>query len=188
MNRRYEPSYRYDTHREKPKVEGLKVEWIRTIEPEAFYACRRLRRSGLLELYSMQVYEINLSRCDPGTNARRLATVNPEQLSDQLDIDIEKAVEIVSRAKGLFDHCKKCLVRKKAVGKVGWGGPDVCSLVRALLALECGFYKMSITEQDYTCSFCEENIIRGRWHANIIQFGYEPLRLCWRCLMPDERG
>lgn len=153
MSRRYSPMNRYDTHRERPKVEGLKVEWIKTVEPEAVFACRRLRRNGLLHLYSMQVYEINLKRCDPGS-----------------------------------EHCKRCLVRKKSVEKVGWGGPDVCSLVMALLVLECGFYKMSVAEVDHSCSFCEEKIIRGHWHSNIVQFGYEPLRLCLRCLLPDERG
>ncbi len=190
MSRRYDShSYRYDSHRESPKVEGLKVKWIETIDSEAFYDCRKLRRSGLLNLYSMQVYEINLKRCNPDfADPRQLANASPEHLSDELNVSVEEAEDIVVKAKVLVHHCKRCLVRKKAVEKVGWGGPDVCSLVRALLALECGFYKMSIAEKDYTCSFCREDIIRGRWHSHVVQFGYEPLRLCLRCLMPDERG
>ncbi len=189
MSRRYDShSYRYDSHRESPKVEGLKVEWVKVLPFDGIRAYRKLRRSGLLELYSMQVYEINLERCDPATNSRQLANASAEQLSDQLSISVEKAEDMVVKAKVRVHHCKRCLVRKKAVEKGGWGGPDACSLVRVLLALECGFYKMSIAEEDYACSFCGEDVIRGRWHSNIVQFGYEPLRLCLRCLMPDERG
>ena len=133
-----------------PTVEGLNVAWVKELTPEHITAYRKLRRSGLLQLYSMQVYEVNLGRCVPGS-----------------------------------EYCSRCLVRKEEE-KMGWGGPIACSLVRALLAVEFGFYKMSIADSEDQCSLCGGTIKKGHWYSSVLQFGYEPLKLCLRCLMPDE--
>ena len=146
--------YRLDNaSADRLKVEDLNVEWVKELTPDQFADYRRLRRNGLLHLYSMQVYEVNVERCVPGS-----------------------------------EHCSKCLVRKKGVEKTGWGGPVACSLVRALLAIECGFYKMSHADSVLQCSLCGDMIRRGHWHSSVLQFGYDPLKLCLRCLMPDEFG
>ena len=138
---------------DRPRIEDLNVEWVKELAPEHIPDYRRLRRSGLLQLYSMQVYEVNVGRCAPGS-----------------------------------EHCSKCLVRKKGVEKTGWGGPVACSLVRALLAIENGFYKMSHADSVLQCSLCGDMISGGHWHSSVLQFGYDPLRRCLRCLMPDEFG
>jgi len=138
---------------ERPKVEDLNVQWVKEITPEEIAAYRRRRKSGLLQLYSMQVYEVNLGRCVPGS-----------------------------------EHCSRCLVRRTEEKQTGWGGPVACSLVRALLAVEYGFYKMSIADSELQCSLCGSTIRRGQWHSSVLQFGYAPLKLCLRCLMPDEDG
>jgi hypothetical protein len=145
--------YKFDGFKEKPKVENLNVEWVKTVHPDTIAAYRKLRKSSLLQLYSMQVYEINRNKCVPDS-----------------------------------DYCMKCLVRKKEDEMVGWGGPVGCSLVRALLAVEFGFYKMSMAQEDMICSLCGGEIKKGQWHSSVIQFGYDPLKLCLRCLMPDEYG
>ena len=136
---------------ERPKVENLNVYWVKELTPEHIAVYRRRRRSGLLQLYSMQVYEVNVGRCVPGS-----------------------------------EYCSRCLVRKKEEEKTGWGGPIACSLVRALLAIENGFYKMSIADSEDQCSLCGGTIKKGHWYSSVLQFGYEPLKLCLRCLMPDE--
>jgi len=137
---------------DRPKVENLNVAWVKELTPEHIAAYRRLRRTGLLELYSMQIYEVNTGRCAPGS-----------------------------------EHCSKCLVRKKEVEKTGWGGPVACNLVRALLAIENGFYKMSLADSwELKCSLCGDMINGGHWHSSVLQFGSDPLKLCLRCLMPDE--
>lgn len=143
--------YKLDNIIDRPKVEKLNVAWVKELTPDQIADYRRLRRSGLLHLYSMQVYEVNTGRCVPGS-----------------------------------EYCSKCLVRKKGVKKTGWGGPHACNLTRALLAVENGFYKMSHAESSLTCSLCGAPIRRGHWHSSVLQFGYEPLKLCLRCLMPDE--
>jgi hypothetical protein len=143
--------YKLDNIMESPKVENLDVAWIRELTPGQIAEYRRLRRSGLLQLYSMQVYEVNIGRCVPGS-----------------------------------EGCSRCLVRKKGVEKTGWGGPHACSLTRALLAVEYGFYKMSLADSGLQCSLCGDTIRRGHWHSSVLQFGYDPLKLCLRCLMPDE--
>ena len=136
---------------ERLKVENLNVQWVKELTPEQIAAYRQRRRSGLLQLYSMQVYETNRGKCVPGS-----------------------------------EYCSKCLVRKTGEKKIGLGGPVACSLVRALLAVEYGFYKMSVADSELQCSLCGSTIRRGQWHSSVLQFGYEPLKLCLRCLMPDE--
>jgi len=136
---------------ERSKVEKLNVPWVKELTPEEVAAYRRRRRSGLLELYSMQVYEVNLGRCVPGSEC-----------------------------------CSRCLVGKTGEKQTGWSGPVACSLVRALLAVEYGFYKMSVADSELQCSLCEGMIRKGGWYSSVLQFGYEPLKLCLRCLMPDE--
>ena len=145
--------YKLDNIMDKATVESLTVSWVKELTPEHIAAYRRLRRSGLLQLFSMQIYEINMGRCAPGS-----------------------------------EYCSKCLVGKKGVEKTGWGGPVACSLVRALLAVECGFYNMSQADSVLQCSLCGDMISRGHWHSSVLQFGTGPLRLCLRCLMPDEFG
>ena len=51
---------------EPPRVESLKVGWIREILPETIMAYRKLRRTKLLQLYSMQHYAIYIKKCLPG--------------------------------------------------------------------------------------------------------------------------
>lgn len=136
---------------ERPKVENLNVQWVKELTPEEIAAYRRRRRNGLLQLYSMQVYEVNTGRCVPGS-----------------------------------EYCSRCLVGKTGEKQTGWSGPVACNLVRALLAIENGFYKMSIADSELQCSLCGSTIRRGQWHSSVLQFGYEPLKLCLRCLMPDE--
>lgn len=145
--------YKLDNIMDKPKVENLNVAWVKELTPEQITDYRKLRKSGLLQLYSMQIYEVNLGRCIPGS-----------------------------------EYCSRCLVRQKEVEKTGWGGPRACSLVRALLAVEYGFYKMSMADSGLQCSLCGDTIKRGHWHSSVLQFGYDPLKLCLRCLMPDEFG
>ena len=145
--------YKLDNILDKPKVEGLNVAWVKELTPENIADYRRLRRSGLLQLYSMQVYEVNVGRCVPGS-----------------------------------ENCSKCLVRKKGVEKTGWGGPVACNLVRALLAVENGFYKMSLADSELQCSLCGDRINRGHWHSSVLQFGSDSLKLCLKCLAPDEFG
>lgn len=143
--------YKFDNIIDRTNVNSLNVGWVKELTAEHTATYRKLRKSGLLQLYSMQIYEVNLGRCVPGS-----------------------------------EHCSKCLVRKEGVKKTGWGGPRFCSLTRALLAVEYGFYKMSHADSELQCSLCGGTIKEGDWHSSVLQFGYEPLKLCLRCLMPDE--
>lgn len=145
-------TYRLSGFAEPPKVEGLNVEWVKAIHPDTIVAFRKLRKTKLLQIYSMQHYAIFTGKCVPDS-----------------------------------DYCVRlCQAKKKEEDLVGVGGPIFCSLVRALLAVEFGFYRMSVAQGGDKCDLCGEEIKRGYRYVSAPLFGYKPLSLCMKCVMYSE--
>lgn len=82
--------------------------------------------------------------------------------------------------------CEQCPVMKLEDQLAGWGGSLICSLVRAILAVEKNFYRISIAQEAYYCALCGSVIPVGEYHIPVLQFGYETLRICPRCLREEE--
>ena len=144
--------YKFSGFAEPPQVEKLKVEWVKAIHPDTIEAYRKLRKTRLLQLYSMQYYAIFTKKCVPDS-----------------------------------DYCVNlCQARKKEEDLVGVGGPIICSLIRALLAIDFGFYRMSIAEKQSKCDLCDCVIDVGYRYVLVPLFGYEPLSMCMKCIMYSE--
>lgn len=139
-----------------PAVEHLSVDWIKMIPPEMIVAYRKLRKTNLLWIYSAQVDVLNKGLCEPG-----VFCVNE---SGQ----------------------PRCQVMQLEDRFTGYGGPLACSLVRAILAVELGFYKRRVAEEDYDCALCGEKIVKGQKYIHVELFGLEPLRICSDCLVEVE--
>ena len=144
--------YKVNEFIEPPTVERLNVEWVKAIHPDTIVAFRKLRKTKLLQIYSMQYYAIYIRKCVPDS-----------------------------------DYCMNlCQAKKKEEELVGVGGPIICSLIRALLAVEFGFYRMFVAEKNIKCDLCGNVINQGSRYISVPLFGYAPLSLCVECILYSE--
>ena len=81
---------------------------------------------------------------------------------------------------GVF--CVKCPAAAAEAKLAGFSGPVACSLVAAMLAVERGFYGVTVAQDGYTCNLCGRPIPKGGRCVSVMQFGYGFLRLCPSCL------
>ena len=74
-------------------------------------------------------------------------------------------------------YCERCPVAKLEARLTGFSGPEACSLVAAMLAVEMNFYCVGVAQDSYTCNLCGSAIPEGGRCVSVMQFGYQPLRL-----------